>query len=293
MGGSAAVLAEGPPGETGPQGEQGPAGPRGPQGDTGDTGPQGEAGANGPAGAQGETGLTGPAGAAGPQGVKGDTGDVGPQGIQGLTGPQGTQGPQGPTGPAGEAGASGQAGPAGPQGNAGSQGPQGIQGPEGPAGPAGTNGTNGTNGIVPSVFALASDAATGANVTPISLTGLVFTYAVNSVYRLWFMGRVSAAAATTGCGFQFDLSSVVTAIDVQFFHQLANTGTLSSGHSIADDASVGVSSGLPATSTYPITGFGLLVTGANTGTAQLRFRSETTAVITARAGFRLIVEKVA
>jgi len=141
------------------------------------------------------------------------------------------------------------------------------------------------------VGSLASDAATGANTTPISLTGLVFNYEANSKYRIWFMGRVSPAAATTGCGFQFDLSSAVTAIDVQFFHQLASTGTISGGHSVADDASVGVSSGLPGTSNYPVTGFGLLVTGANTGTAQLRFRSETTAVITARAGFTLIVEK--
>mgnify|MGYP001335375093 CR=1 FL=1 len=144
-----------------------------------------------------------------------------------------------------------------------------------------------------SVFTLASDVATAADVNPVSLTGLVFTYAANSIYRIWFMGRVSPAAATTGCGFQFDLSSAVTSIDVQFFHQLASTGTLSGGHSIADDASVGVSSGLPGTGNYPVTGFGLLRTSGNTGTAQLRFRSETTAVITARAGLTLVVEKIA
>jgi len=85
----------------------------------------------------------------------------------------------------------------------------------------------------------------------------------------------------------------VTTISMAFYHQLANTGTLSGGHSIADDASVGVSSGLPGTSTYPVVGEGLLITGANTGTAQLRFRSETTAVITAKAGMTLVVEKVA
>lgn len=145
----------------------------------------------------------------------------------------------------------------------------------------------------PTVATLAADQATGANVTPVTLTGLVFTYLANSKYRIWFMGRVGAAAATTGCGFQFDLSSAVTAIDIQFFHQLANTGTQSGGHSIADDASVGVSSGLPGTSNYPVTGHGLLVTGGNGGTAQLRFRSETNAVINCRAGFTLVVEKIA
>jgi hypothetical protein len=143
------------------------------------------------------------------------------------------------------------------------------------------------------VAKLASDQATGANTTPVTLTNLVFTYATNSVYRIWFMGQISPAAATTGCGFQFDVSSAVTEISVQFFHQLASTGTQSGGHSIADDASVGVSSGLPGTGNYPVTGFGLIRTGANTGTAQLRFRSETTAVITAKAGLTLVVEKIA
>ena len=143
------------------------------------------------------------------------------------------------------------------------------------------------------VATLASDQATAANTTPVTLTGLVFSYEANSKYRIWFMGRVQPTAATTGCGFQFDLSSAVTSIDVAFFHQLANTGTLSGGHSIADDASVGVSSGMPGTSTYPVTGQGLLITTSNTGTAQLRFRSETTAVTTAKAGFTLVVEKIA
>lgn len=143
------------------------------------------------------------------------------------------------------------------------------------------------------VATLAGDQATAANTTPVTLTGLVFSYEASSKYRIWGMGRVAPTAATTGCGFQFDLSSAVTAINVQFFHQLASTGTLSGGHSIADDASVGVSSGMPGTSTYPVTVEGLLVTGANTGTAQLRFRSETTAVTTCKAGFTLVVEKIA
>lgn len=90
-----------------------------------------------------------------------------------------------------------------------------------------------------------------------------------------------------------DMSTTFTELSVQFFHQLASTGTQSGGHSIADDASVGVSSGLPGTGVYPVTGFGLLRTNANAGTAQLRFRSETTAVITAKAGLTLVVERIA
>lgn len=139
---------------------------------------------------------------------------------------------------------------------------------------------------------LASDAATGANINPVSATGLVFTYEANSIYEIRVHAIVQPAAATTGCGFQFDLSSAVTSIRVQFYHQLANSGTLTGGHSIADDASVGVSSGMPGTSTYPVYVTGLLETGANTGTAQLRFRSETTAVTTLKAGTVMIVQKI-
>lgn len=142
-----------------------------------------------------------------------------------------------------------------------------------------------------SVATLASDQSTGANTTPVTLTGLAFSYAANSMYKIWFMGQVSPAAATTGCGFQFDLSTAITSIQVQFYHQLESTGTLSGGHFCA--ASSGVSSGLPGTSTYPVTGQGLLITTSNAGTAQLRFRSETTAVITAKAGLTLVVEKIA
>ncbi len=143
------------------------------------------------------------------------------------------------------------------------------------------------------VATLAGDQATGADTNPVTLTDLVFSYEANSTYRIWFMGRVQPTAATTGCGFQFDLSSAVTSINVFFSHQLANTGTLGGGHSIADDASVGVSSGMPGTSTYPVVGNGLLITTSNTGTAQLRFRAEVAAVTTCKAGFTLVVEKIA
>jgi len=135
---------------------------------------------------------------------------------------------------------------------------------------------------------------TGANTTPVSVSGAVFTYAASATYRIWVMGRINSTADTTGVGIQFDLSSAVTAIDVQSFHQLAATGTLTGGHSIADDTSAGVSSGVPiGPLDVPITVFALLVTGANTGTCQLRLRSETTAVTELMAGTVMVVERVA
>lgn len=63
------------------------------------------------------------------------------------------------------------------------------------------------------------------------------------------------------------------------------TGTLSGGNSIADDASAGVSSGIPANGAIvPFYASGSVITTGNTGTAQLRLRSETTAATTIKAG---------
>lgn len=140
-------------------------------------------------------------------------------------------------------------------------------------------------------LAMESDQATGANTNPVNLPGLVFTYAANSLYKITICGKIQPTAATSGCGLQFDVSTAVNNIDISFYHQLANTGTLTGGHSIADDASVGVSSGFPGTSTYTVNGFGFIRSGANTGTAQLRLRSEAS-TITAKGGFILLVEKV-
>lgn len=155
---------------------------------------------------------------------------------------------------------------------------------------------DGTGAFVdPWVFrgVLGSPISTGANTTPVDVTGLVFTFAANANYVIELFAIMQSAAATTGYGLQFDVSAAVTAQSFTFFHQLANTGTLSGGSSIADDASVGVSSGIPSGNTdLPLYGSGVLVTGANTGTAQLRLRSETTAVCSIRAGSMMRVMRI-
>lgn len=134
---------------------------------------------------------------------------------------------------------------------------------------------------------------TAANTTPVSVSGAVFTYEVDSVYRIWVMGRLNSAAATTGAGIHFDLSSAVTSINVIGFNTLAAAGTITGFASVADDASLAVSSGVPAGPLdVPIFASGVLITGANTGTAQLRLRSETTAVTELLAGVVMVVEKI-
>jgi hypothetical protein len=156
------------------------------------------------------------------------------------------------------------------------------------------SGEGGTDPFSTFVGVLGSPVTTGANATPVDVTGLVFNYAANSVYLIEVFGSVQAAAATTGCGLQLNTSTTVDRVTGTFFHQLANTGTLSGGSTIADDASTGVSSGIPSTNTAtPFYFSGVLDSNANAGTAQLRFRSETTAAITINAGTVMRVHKVA
>jgi hypothetical protein len=122
----------------------------------------------------------------------------------------------------------------------------------------------------------------------------VFTFLANATYAVEVFGVMQSPAATTGYGLQFDTSVAVTLNSLTFFHQLANAGTLSGGSSIADDASVGVSSGVPSAAVnVPLFAAGIIKTGANGGTAQLRLRSETTAVATIKAGSLMRVQKVA
>lgn len=76
--------------------------------------------------------------------------------------------------------------------------------------------------------------------------------------------------------------------------QLANTGTVTSWSAIANNAIVGVTSGIPVNATnVPVHGGGLLVAHATVaGTCIFRLRSETTAVATMVANSTFIVRKL-
>lgn len=106
-------------------------------------------------------------------------------------------------------------------------------------------------------------------------------------------GEVTTWNATTK-SWENRLASGVGTPGPAVTHQLAATGTLSGASSIGDMAATlsGVSSGMPATASYPVLGGGLLITGANTGTATFYFRSETTAVTTCKSGSVILVVKV-
>ena len=136
-------------GETGAQGFQGATGPQGSQGVQGEIGAQGYQGFQGEIGPQGPQGVQGEIGAQGYQGVQGEIGAQGvqgSQGVQGATGPQGSQGAQGEIGAQGYQGFQGEVGPQGPQGVQGVQGHQGHQGFQGETGPQGHQGEIGAQG---------------------------------------------------------------------------------------------------------------------------------------------------
>lgn len=145
-----------------------------------------------------------------------------------------------------------------------------------------------------SVLTLASNVATGANVTPVNLTGMSFTYVAGGIYRVDIYATVQSAAATTGHGFGVNCTTAPVLVSLAGGSQLANTGTGTNWSAIANNAIVGVTSGLPSANTNVMSlGGGILRMNASTGgTCQFIFRSETTAVTTCMANTVIMVTKV-
>jgi hypothetical protein len=124
-------------------------------------------------------------------------------------------------------------------------------------------------------------------------TDLIFSFAANAVYVVDLYLVCTAAATTTGYRFAFDTSVAVTTAVLSFTHVLANTGTTTSGHSIADATATGLTSGVPtAGALTPIIGSGLLVAGAQAGTARLVFGPEVAAAATFKAGSVMRVHQI-
>jgi hypothetical protein len=134
---------------------------------------------------------------------------------------------------------------------------------------------------------------TNATVTPAVLTGMSFAYLANSFYVFDMYMLCTSVAATTGYGFAVDVSVAVTNVALSFTHQLATGGTRTGGDSIADNVCRGLSSGVPAITVVNfVMGSGILVTGANPGTAQFTFRPEVAASATCKAGSVIRVMKI-
>jgi hypothetical protein len=143
-------------------------------------------------------------------------------------------------------------------------------------------------------FGLVNDLTTGANTNNNNISGFVFNFLANSVYRIHIYGIVQAAATTTGYGFNLDVSAAVTSLWLLYDNASNTSGGATAGYSRADAISTGVTSAIAeANQTIPVFANGLLITGANTGSCQVTYRSETNAATTLKAGTRIVVEKLA
>ena len=141
---------------------------------------------------------------------------------------------------------------------------------------------------------LAGDVSTGANTTLVDLTGMTFTATGGKTYTIEIRGTINAAANTTGHGFGVNCAQTPVLVSLSGSSQLADTGTSTAWSAIANDAIVAATSGMPTNATnVPSIGGGVIRAHATTsGTCTFRFRSETTAVTTAKAGTVITITQV-
>lgn len=133
---------------------------------------------------------------------------------------------------------------------------------------------------------------TPAAVAALNDTDLAFDFVANSVYVIDLFLMASAASTSTGFRFALKSTVAVTTEALTFEHVLADTGTLTGGHSRGDDAATGLSSGVDtAAAIVMIQGKAILVTGANPGTCRLRFGPEVAAAATLKANSIMRVHK--
>jgi hypothetical protein len=120
---------------------------------------------------------------------------------------------------------------------------------------------------------LASD-YTNSTTSFSNVTGLAFDVEANATYEVEVVLTMQSAATTTGISLAFTVPTLGGAVGT-FFHQLANTGTLTAGSQITGGAAAGITSGVPAATTnLPIFGKWIVTTGSNSGTVQLQAKSE-------------------
>jgi hypothetical protein len=161
----------------------------------------------------------------------------------------------GNTGPAGADGAQG------PQGNTGPQGDPGIQGPQGPAGA----------GYVSKV----TSNVTNSTTTPANITGLAFPVTASTEYAF---EAVVTHQGTSTSGPRFNLNGPAGATLVNIRWQrctspTAQTQSSDTAFSAAAQTAAITSSGNTTAMTSVV--YGVIVNGANAGTAQFMLTSST------------------
>lgn len=130
------------------------------------------------------------------------------------------------------------------------------------------------------VVALASDFNTSST-TLSAVTGMTCAMDASATYEVTVIGTFQSAATTTGIGMALDIPSGDVVGTAQ---TILAAATASFSHQNADNAVIGVTTGVPVANTnYPVIGKWLVNTDVTSGTMQLQYRAEVAASTTLKA----------
>ena len=144
------------------------------------------------------------------------------------------------------------------------------------------------------VFITSSQISTAADTVLVDITGTTFTAAAAGIYAIEIYGAINNAANTTGYGIGINCAQTPVLTWLSGTSVLADTGTTSNFEAIANNAIIGVTTGVPTNATdTPFIGGGMLKAHATVaGTCIFRLRSETTAVARLQSGSVFIIRKI-
>jgi hypothetical protein len=219
----------------------------------------------------------------GGEGPQGPEGPEGPQGPPGDPGPQGQTGAQGPKGDAGDTGSAGSPGIQGPPGDDGAPGQDGAEGPQGDPGPQGVPGPSSLTNVTKS----SPQAITGAVG---DVTGMSASLAANSTYTVNIyipIGAVTGTSPTLALSLTGPASPTIVSL-----RRKQMTSASAVAFSVITSFTAFAAGAAVANTHHTIEG--VIVTGANSGTLQLRAAAAgTTPSITITQGASLVLNKIA
>ena len=149
------------------------------------------------------------------------------------------------------------------------------------------------SGVEQTLF-LVSDATNSSNTTPSNVSGFSFAAAANASYEIDVIGLAQSAATTTGLGLALDTPASPVFVAGIGLNAGSTSGTPVTFVSTGDDAITVVSTSMVAANTNsPVWAKFLLTNGSNSGTVQLRLRSEINgSQVTLKAGTMMRVRRI-
>jgi hypothetical protein len=148
-------------------------------------------------------------------------------------------------------------------------------------------------GAPPTVLVLGGD-ITATSTALVDLTGMTFSATANKTYKVEIYGIQQSAVNTTGFGYGVNCAQAPQHVYLSGAAQLANAGTTSRWSAIANNAIVGVTSGVPTANTnVPAIGEGFIKAHATlTGNCTFRSRSEVAGNTTTKAGSVIVITQL-